>query len=98
MAVAPLIPANWQLPEAFRSRLGSSVGRQRLMQHEQQMLLVMHDVPEPDSLQRKGVLFWRDEAGEWRASNGDPGKVALSNLIERYEKVIEILDLQEAKA
>ncbi len=93
-----LIPANWQLPDYFRGRLGSNVGRQRLMQHEGQLLIVAHRVPAADENTRQGILFWYDSRREWHASNGDPGKIAIQLLIDRYEKVIEQFDQRESHA
>ncbi len=98
MGSAPLIPSTWQLPDVFRRRLGRSVGRQRLMTHDEHLLIVAHDVPGVDQDTRQGILFWRDNAGEWHASNGDRGTVALDNLLGQYEKRIEEIDQAEAKA
>ncbi|MCC7338021.1 MAG: hypothetical protein IT422_23265 [Pirellulaceae bacterium] len=94
---APLIPSNWQLPDYFRRRLGSSAGRQRLMQSEGQLLIVVHRVPEPNEVTRRGVLVWFD-GQQWRASDGGPGKLAVESLLDVYTKKIEQFDQQEAKA
>lgn len=98
MAQAPLIPATWQLPDEFRQRLGSTVGRQRLMKAHSDLLIVAHHVPEPDEVGRRGILFWRDGSGEWRAGNGDPGKVAIELHLGRYSKKIDEYEAMEAKA
>ncbi len=98
MAQSPLVPANWQLPEVFRRRLGNSVGRQRSMFEESHLLIVAHQVPAADEGVRRGVLFWRSPEGEWKASNGDPGKAAISNLLDAYEKRLEEFDKMEARA
>ncbi|WP_145077872.1 magnesium transporter CorA family protein [Aureliella helgolandensis] len=93
-----IIPPNWQLPDALRKRVGNAAGRQRMMQHEQQLLIVAHLVPEPGEHSRRGVLFWRDGQAEWHASNGDPGKVAIDQLLGNYAKALEVFDGQEARA
>ncbi len=98
MAPPPLIPATWQLPDEFRQRLGSTVGRQRFMQAGPELLIVSHHVPEHNEIERRGILFWRDANGEWRASNGDPGKAALSMHLGRYEKKLHEYDAMEEKA
>ena len=98
MADAPLVPANWKLPDALRVRLGRSVGSQRVMQHEGHLLLISHAVPLPDDDDRKGILFWRDDTGEWRASNGDPGNGAIEILLDKYEKRIREFELDETSA
>lgn len=93
-----IIPSNWQLPDAIRRRLGASVGRQRHMVHEDEVLVVAHEVPEINEQRRRGILFWRDAQKEWHASNGEPGKVAISNLVERYVKRLEQFDRDETAA
>ena len=99
MAQPPLIPANWSsFPEEFRNRLGTTVGRQRCMAAEGHLLIVAHLVPEHDEVSRRGVLFWRDSGGEWKCSNGDPGRVALSMHMDRYSKRLDAFELQEAAA
>lgn len=98
MAQPPLIPSNWQLPDEFRQRLGTTVGRQRFMQAGQDFLIVAHQVPEPDEVGRRGILFWRDSNHEWRCSNGDPGKGALGKHLAAYSKKLDEYDAMEAKA
>lgn len=98
MPASQLIPANWQLPEVLRLRLGSSVGRQRTMYEDGHLLIVAHRVPSADQTDRQGVLFWRNAAGQWAASNGDPGGVAIENLLRQYEKTLEKFDQMEHKA
>ncbi len=98
MLNGPLVPSTWQLPQAFRDRLGTSVGRQRFMQDGQQLLIVVHVVPLADENERRGLLFWRDDSGEWHASNGDPGKVAIPNFLNSYVKRLEEFDTLEARA
>ena len=72
MPDATLVPVDWQIPEEFRRRLGTTVGRQRAMQAEGQLLLVLHSVPEASEDTRRGVLFHRDAGSQWKASNGHP--------------------------
>ncbi len=93
-----IVPANWQLPEALRRRLGTAEGRQRHMVHEDDILVVAHEVPESGERLRRGILFWRDNQDEWRSSNGEPGAAAISNLVGRYAKRLEQFDRAEAAA
>lgn len=94
---ALLIPAAWQLPEYFRGRLGSAVGRQRLMEHAGQLLIVAHDVPAADEVSRRGVLFWFD-GRQWLGSNDTSGPAGIGQLIDAYVKRLDQYDQQEAKA
>ncbi|MDZ4852810.1 MAG: hypothetical protein SGI77_26280 [Pirellulaceae bacterium] len=98
MAQPPLIPSNWQLPDEFRQRLGSTAGRQRFMQSGRDSLIVAHYVPEHNEVGRRGVLFWRDGASEWRSSNGDLGKGAIAIHLSRYSKKLDEYDSMEEKA
>ena len=99
MVQAPLIPANWtSFPDEFRNRLGTTVGRQRSMDAEGHLLIVAHLVPEHDEVSRRGVLFWRESGGEWKCSNGDPGRVALSMHMDRYSQRLDAFEHQEVAA
>lgn len=99
MVHTQLVPPNWSsFPDEFRNRLGTTVGRQRCMQSEGHLLIVAHLVPEHDEATRRGILFWRDPSGEWKCSNGDPGRVALTLHMDRYSKRLDAFELQEAAA
>jgi hypothetical protein len=98
MPYPSLIPANWQLPEPLRNRLGTTAGRQRIIIEGNSLLVVGHEPPLADEDGRRGVLFWLDDRDEWRASNGEPGKVAIGNLLDRYNQKLEEFDLAESKA
>lgn len=94
-----VIPPNWSsFPDEFRQRLGSTVGRQRTMQSNEDLLIVAHHVPEPSETTRRGILFWRQPTGEWRCSNGDPGPSALEMHLGRYAKRIEEFEQVLSKA
>ncbi len=99
MATAPLIPSHWSsFPEEFRIRLGTNVGRQRVMKANEDLLVIAHVVPEHDEAGRRGVLFWRNSQGEWQCSNGDPGKMSLAMHLDRYAKRIDQYEHQETTA
>lgn len=99
MATPPLVPEIWStFPEEFRVRLGSNVGRQRVMIANGELLIVAHFAPDADEATRRGILFWKDSHGEWRASNGDPGALALTLHLDRYTKCIEQYEQQENDA
>lgn len=99
MASSALIPSSWSsFPAEFRARLGSTVGRQRVMVAESHVLIVAHMVPEHDEATRRGVLFWRDGTAEWRCSLGDPGALAIELHLDRYAKKIDFYEVQEAAA
>jgi len=60
------------VPDVFRRRLGEQSGRQRAMQHDGHLLLVLHAPPSPDSAERHGHVFWRDADGKWTPAGAAP--------------------------
>jgi Mg2+ and Co2+ transporter CorA len=87
------VPKTWQLPEAIRKRLGNSVGRQRLMNEDGHLLLILHQVPksEDDEI-RTAVLFWRNTAGEWKSHPTSGGLAGLDAHLASYRTAIHQLD------
>ncbi len=93
-----IIPATWQIPESIRSRLGSSVGRQRVMFQEGHLLLVLHAPPKSQDAERHGRFFWRNPQGEWTSKDLGVGIRSLAKHIEEYEEIIARLDREEEQA
>jgi Mg2+ and Co2+ transporter CorA len=91
--MAALIPDTWAVPEKFKQRLGTSAGRQRAMIDGGHLLLILHGLPQPGDAERAARLFWRNPAGEWRATGakGD-GLKALKEHLEQYRKRAAELD------
>lgn len=87
------VPKTWDLPDAIRRRLGNSVGRQRLMNEEGHLLLILHQAPksEDDEL-RTAVLFWRNLAGEWKSTPTSGGLAGLDAHLALYRTAIHQLD------
>jgi hypothetical protein len=93
-----LLPSTWAVPEAFRSRLGEEVGRQRAMFHEGHLLLVLHDLPGPDDVERHGRFFWRKPDASWVSTTDKSGQEAIDKHLDDYEAGIDKLDAREAAA
>lgn len=88
-----ILPPSWNLPEEIKSRLGDSAGRQRAMQAEGHLLLVLHAPPGPDDGHRAARFFWRDPAGNWKASGiTGLGILALKNHLEDFAGRLDKLD------
>lgn len=65
------IPHNWQVPETFRERMGNQAGRQRCMVHGGHLLVILHDLPDPHTPQKRVArLYWRSPDGTWLSSSG----------------------------
>jgi hypothetical protein len=89
------LPKSWELPEAILKRLGDDAGRQRLMDEEGHLLLILHQPPEPeDNEVRKPVLFWNPPTGEWKSTPEAGGLGALEAHLQQYWKNIHALDEQ----
>jgi len=100
-----IVPANWNLPDAIRSRVSpTSFGRQRAIIEGGQLLLLLHKPPAANDAHREGVLFWRDARGEWQASRGAAGGLKRhiqdyadidTKLSEKYERADDTTTLFE---
>jgi Mg2+ and Co2+ transporter CorA len=95
---ATMVPGTWAVPNLFRERLGSGVGRQRYMEAEGHLLLVLHAPPKPDETRREGRFFWRAADGSWTSDDLGTGAAALMTHLDQYEDVINRLDRLEEKA
>ena len=93
-----ILPATWDVPQVFRDRLGSRVGRQRVMVADEQMLLLLHAPPGPDQDERKARFFWRKSDGTWASDHLGNGLGALSKHLDQYEKQIDELENAEEQA
>lgn len=93
-----LLPAGWSVPDEFRDRLGERAGRQRIMQAEGHLLLVVHAPPVPDEEERQGRYLWRQPDGTWSAVGGTGGPGALPAILDEYEAAIDQLDQMEEDA
>jgi len=74
-------------------RLGDEAGRQRTMDEEGHLLIILHQAPEPeDNEVRKPVLLWNQPAGEWKSFPDGGGLAALEAHMELYRKNIHTQD------
>jgi len=95
-----LLPETWPIPDSIRNRLGRQPGPQRAMLEEGHLLIILHQVPQPDQHQRKAALFWRSQEGEWKSnlSREGGGLAALSEHLQTYEQKLTALETAENKA
>ncbi|MCE9526419.1 MAG: hypothetical protein K8R36_10230 [Planctomycetales bacterium] len=90
-----VLPATWEVPAEFHSRLGEKAGRQRAMMAEGHLLLVLHAPPKKDEPDRKGRLFWRKPDGTWLSNELGGGSAALAKHLNEYAEIIDKMDRQE---
>ncbi len=86
-----MIPADWQLPELIRARLGDGPGRQRAMLHDGHLLIVLHDVPLKRERKRTGQFFWRQPSGEWKSTVGGNAAQAFDKFLATYAAALQRL-------
>lgn len=96
--MAGLLPSVWQVPPQFVARLGDQVGRQRAMQADGHLLLVLHAPPGPEDNTRQGRFFWRKSDGTWSSDNFGAGPGALGRHLEEYTTLVEQLEKQDDEA
>jgi hypothetical protein len=94
----PMLPLTWEVPKVFRDRLGSTVGKQRLMTADGHLLLVLHAPPAPGQDEREGRFFWRKPDGTWLSDQLGGGPVAVMKHLEEYDRLIDELEEQEQHA
>ena len=93
------VPKNWELPEVIWNRLGPEPGRQRMMDEEGHLLLILHAVPHAsDDEKRAASLFWRKPDGAWKSTPEPGGLSALQVHLEAYREKIHRLDGEVEKA
>ena len=85
----PLLPEAWEVPQAFRDRLGEEAGRQRVMEAEGQLLVVLHAPPTPGKHIRFGKTYWRNAEGAWKPVAQDHTSNPIGELLDQYNEVLD---------
>ena len=98
MVPKSILPPTWDVPAAFRGRLGEKVGRQRAMLADGHLLLVLHKPPKGSDPDRAGRAFWRKPDGTWQSNELGHGPAALSRHLAEYADLIDRYDRQEDEA
>ncbi|KAB2889415.1 MAG: hypothetical protein F9K40_19830 [Kofleriaceae bacterium] len=88
------IPHNWDVPQVFRDRFGTRAGRQRVMNADGHLLIILHDVPDPAEPDvRNGRLFWRKPDGTWKASASGASNIGpLRAHVEAFDAAADTLE------
>jgi hypothetical protein len=98
MEIRSVLPATWGVPDEFRRRLGDRVGRQRAMQADGHLLLVLHKSPQSGDNQREGRYFWRKPDGTWTTNDFGSGVATMGRHIAEFADAIQVFDRIEEKA
>lgn len=91
-----IVPETWSIPPQIRDRFGDSAGRQRAMNAEGHLLLVLHEPPSTNNRNRNARIIWRNPDGTW-VWNVDGSATQLlkkhiaefSELAEHYENELQ---------
>lgn len=95
-----IIPKSWNVSPTIRQRVGEDVGRQRLMEEDGQVLVILHQVPNVEQKShRDAALFWCDGGGDWKSLPISGGKSELKTIVSQYQQKVDELDqiLEEAE-
>lgn len=98
METKSLLPALWEVPQVFRNRLGSKVGRQRTMAADGHVLLVLHQPPATDEYERRGRFIWRQPDGTWTSNDLGSGPQVASRHLDQFADAVQKYDELEESA
>jgi hypothetical protein len=93
------LPESWPVPLEIRQRFGRGAGSQRCMAAVGHLLLVLHEPPGADQIDRAAAFFWRNPAGAWtsHAISGDRVE-SVTGLLDRYRQSLMLLEDLENRA
>lgn len=98
MTRSKLLPTVWDIPAYFHGRVGDRPGRQRAMIDNGHLLLILHQPPSKNTRARDPHLFYRKSDGSWHSTADGSGLAALTKHLDRFDRLIETLELQEDQA
>ncbi|MGI9455741.1 MAG: CorA family divalent cation transporter [Aeoliella sp.] len=93
-----LLPNSWQVPQQFRDRIGNRPGRQRVMEAQGNLLVVLHAPPVANEHVRTGRYYWRDDQGNWMPKGMRHGEHSLGELLDEYDAAIDRFEDRVEKA
>ncbi len=80
------LPSHFNLEPELREQWGGRTGHQRCIEGHDELLLIVHQVPE-GLVPGAAMVFWRRHDGRW-VQEGGPGIDGLDAVLKRYEDVI----------
>lgn len=87
-----ILPSAWTIPQSIRDRLGDAAGKQRAMEADGHLLLVLHQPPTAAESERIGRYFWRDPSGSWKSTFSGTGVQSLKAHAEEFAARIDKLE------
>jgi Mg2+ and Co2+ transporter CorA len=94
------LPRPFAVERDLLSQLGERPGHQRAVHGDRELLLVVHEVPEPGVPERTARFFWKQANGVWMDAAGGPVSNTLNGLLENYTRTIDANEeaLEEAES
>jgi hypothetical protein len=93
-----LLPADWELPQTIRRRLGQQAGRQRCMSADNHLLLVLHEPPDGPEISFTGRFFWRQPDGSWISNKLGNTINSLEQHLDEFDDLLDQLEEKELVA
>lgn len=95
-----IVPETWKIPPQLIARFGDSAGKQRAMNAEGHLLLVLHNPDQVNNtgLERKAKLLWRAPSGAWACNSDGSETDLLKKHVASFAALVEQLEnkVQEA--
>lgn len=82
------LPDNFDIEPELCEQLSNRPGHQRCIEGAGELLLVVHEVPNPGIPEREALFFWKRHDGCWM-QRGGAGLSELTDLLERYARAID---------
>ena len=83
------LPGHFDLEPELLEQLSGRPGHQRCVDGNGELLLVLHEVPQPGIPERNALFFWKKQDETWSQSSGR-GLSELAGLLDRYEKAVDV--------
>ena len=83
------LPSHFHLEPELLEQLSGRPGHQRCVDGEGELLLVIHEVPEPGVPEREALFFWKRSDNTWVQPSGEEGLGEASALLDRYAASID---------
>jgi hypothetical protein len=90
MAVTEVLklPDHFRIEPELREQLSNRPGHQRCVEGAGELLLVVHEVPQPKVPERKALFFWKRHDSTWMQASG-VGLSDLGALLDRFAAAID---------
>ncbi|MEP4079155.1 CorA family divalent cation transporter [Haloferula sp.] len=83
------LPPGFDLEPELLDQLSAGPGCQRCLVGHDELLLIVHDLPQTGVPERESLIFWRTPGGGWFGPNGAKQFGLLSDLLDRYQTQID---------